>query len=34
MQVFKLFFKIARSKIGIGIVYLVVFLAICFPMAH
>ncbi|MBQ6482970.1 MAG: ABC transporter permease [Anaerolineaceae bacterium] len=34
MQVFKLFFKIARSKIGIGIVYLVVFLAICFPMVH
>ena len=34
MQVFKLFFKIAKSKIFIGIVYLVVFLAICFPMVH
>ena len=34
MQVFKLFFKIARSKIFIGIVYLVVFLAICFPMVR
>ncbi len=34
MQVFKLFFKIARSKIFIGLVYLVVFLAICFPMVQ
>ncbi len=34
MQVFKLFFKIARSKIFIGLVYLVVFLAICFPMVR
>lgn len=34
MQVFKLFFKIARSKIGIGLLYLVIFLAICFPMVH
>ena len=34
MQVFNLFFKIARSKIGIGLLYLVVFLAICFPMVH
>jgi ABC-2 type transport system permease protein len=34
MQVFKLFFLIARSKIGIGILYLVIFLAICFPMVH
>ena len=34
MQVFKLFFKVARSKIFIGLVYLVVFLAICFPMVH
>ena len=34
MQVFNLFFKIARSKIGIGILYLVIFLAICFPMVH
>lgn len=34
MQVFKLFFKIARSKVFIGLVYLVVFLAICFPMVR
>ena len=34
MQVFNLFFKIARSKIGIGLLYLVIFLAICFPMVH
>ena len=34
MQVFKLFFKIARSKIFIGLVYLVVFMAICFPMVR
>ena len=34
MQVFNLFFKIARSKIGIGILYLVIFLAICFPLVH
>lgn len=34
MQVFKLFFMIARSKIGIGVLYLVIFLAICFPLVH
>ena len=34
MQVFKLFFKVARSKAGIGLLYLVVFLLICFPMVH
>ena len=32
MQVFKLFFKIARSKIGISLLFLGVFMAICFPM--
>lgn len=32
MQVFNLFFKIARSKLGIMVLYLAVFLAICFPM--
>ncbi len=32
MQVFNLFFKIARSKIGITVLYLVVFLVICFPL--
>ncbi len=32
MQVFKLLFKIARSKIGISILFLVLFLAVCFPM--
>ncbi|MCR4605183.1 MAG: ABC transporter permease [Eubacterium sp.] len=32
MQVFKLFFKITRSKLGIGILYTVVFFAMCFPM--
>lgn len=34
MQVFKLFFKVARSKIGIGILYTVIFFAICFPMVN
>ena len=34
MQVFKLFFKVAKSKAGIGLLYLVVFLLICFPMVH
>ena len=32
MQVFKLFFKVTRSKIGIGILYTAIFFAICFPM--
>lgn len=32
MQVFNLFFKIARSKIGISVLFLAVFLMICFPM--
>ena len=34
MQVFKLFFKITRSKLGIGILYTVIFFAICFPMVN
>ena len=34
MQVFKLFFKVTRSKIGIGVLYTVIFLAICFPMVN
>ncbi|MEE3466876.1 MAG: ABC transporter permease [Eubacterium sp.] len=34
MQVFKLFFKVTRSKIGIGILYTVIFFAICFPMVN
>lgn len=34
MQVFKLFFKIARSKIGISLLFLGVFMAICFPMTR
>lgn len=34
MQVFKLFFKVTRSKIGIGILYTVLFFAICFPMVN
>ena len=34
MQVFKLFFRIARSKIGIAVLYLVVFTAICFPLVY
>ncbi len=34
MQIFKLFFKVSRSKIGIGILYTVIFFAICFPMVN
>ena len=34
MQVFKLFFKVTRSKIGIGLLYTVIFFAICFPMVN
>lgn len=34
MQVFKLFFKVARSKLWIGILYTVIFFAICFPMVN
>lgn len=34
MQVFNLFFKVTRSKIGIGILYTVIFFAICFPMVN
>lgn len=34
MQVFKLFFKVTRSKLGIGILYTVIFFAICFPMVN
>ena len=34
MQVFKLFFRIARSKIGIAALYLIVFTAICFPLVY
>lgn len=34
MQVFKLFFKVTRSKIGIGILYTALFFAICFPMVN
>lgn len=34
MQVFKLFFKIARAKSGIIILYIVLFLGFCFPMVH
>ena len=34
MQVFKLFIKVARSKIGIGILYTAIFFAICFPMVN
>ena len=34
MQVFKLFFKVTRSKIGIGILYTAIFFAICFPMVN
>ena len=34
MQVFKLFFKIARSKIGISLLFLAVFMTICFPMTR
>ncbi|MBO4394795.1 MAG: ABC transporter permease [Eubacterium sp.] len=34
MQVFKLFLKVTRSKIGIGILYTVIFFAICFPMVN
>ncbi|MBQ7563620.1 MAG: ABC transporter permease [Lachnospiraceae bacterium] len=32
MRVFNLFFKIARTKLGITILYLAVFLVICFPL--
>lgn len=34
MQVFKLFFKVARSKLGIAILYTMIFFAICFPMVN
>lgn len=34
MQVFKLFFKVARSKLWIGILYTAIFFAICFPMVN
>ncbi len=34
MKVFKLFFKIARAKAGIIILYIGIFLAICFPLVH
>lgn len=32
MQVFKLFFKIAKSKLPSGLIYIIVFFAICFPL--
>jgi ABC-2 type transport system permease protein len=34
MQVFKLFFRVTRAKIGIGILYTLIFFAICFPMVN
>ncbi|MCR5788850.1 MAG: ABC transporter permease [Lachnospiraceae bacterium] len=34
MQIFKLFFKIARSKIGIILLFTAVFLGFCFPMVN
>lgn len=34
MKVFKLFFKIARAKAGIILLYVVIFLAICFPLVN
>ena len=34
MKVFNLFFKIVRAKAGIIMLYVVIFLAICFPMVH
>ena len=33
MQVFKLFFKITKSKLPSGLIYVIVFFAICFPMS-
>ncbi len=33
MQVFKLFFKIAKSKLPSGMIYVIVFLAVCFPIS-
>ncbi|MBR0119430.1 MAG: ABC transporter permease, partial [Eubacterium sp.] len=32
MQVFKLFFKIAKSKLPSGLIYIIVFFAVCFPL--
>ena len=34
MKVFNLFFKIVRAKAGIILLYIVIFLAICFPMVR
>ena len=34
MQVFKLFFKIMKSKLSSGLIYVIVFLAVCFPMSQ
>lgn len=34
MQVFKLFFRIAKSKAGLACLYLGIFLLICYPMVH
>ena len=34
MQVFNLFFRVTRSKLGVGILYTVIFFAICFPMVN
>ena len=33
MRVFKLFFQIAKAKLPSGMIYVIVFLAVCFPMA-
>ncbi|MEE3466807.1 MAG: ABC transporter permease [Eubacterium sp.] len=33
MQVFNLFFKIAKSKLPSGLIYMIVFFAVCFPMS-
>jgi len=33
MQVFNLFFKIAKAKMPSGLIYVIVFFAVCFPMS-
>ena len=34
MQVFKLFFRIAKAKMPSGLIYVIVFFAVCFPMSR